>query len=304
MTKIGKIISGGIGAIALLFGMAFSPHISTAVLAETAVYESHIQVSPSSDRLKLDPGQEYDGSFVVNNIGTGAFSFSVYVTPFSMNDDCSENYETGSDYTEMSKWVTFDQSEFSNVQPGTGRTINYHIDVPNDIPSNSQYIAIFAETRKDSPDSDATINISQRVGYKVYVDLGGETRESGEVKSAQQSGFFFTPPVNSIFRVQNTGNIDFVSDHQMIVKDLFGKEIHNSSTSATVLPNSCREVELKYDAPAFGIFNVTNKVGFLNGTQYDETKLVVVMPIYLLAIFGLVIILLIYAVILKLRKKK
>jgi hypothetical protein len=205
----------------------------------------------------------------------------------------------------MSRWVNLDQNNYYDLQPDQSQVINFHIDVPKDAPSGGQYVVIFAETGKLDPSGGASVQVNKRIGYKFYANLGGETRQAGRIESVAQNQLYFEPPIISTSQVRNTGNVDFQATHKFKVVDLMGKEKYSETKEMDVLPDTCREVTLKWDgAPAFGLFNVTNEIEYLDQIHYNETKLVLVIPIYVIIIFGLVLILLIWAIILKIKKAR
>jgi hypothetical protein len=267
--------------------------------------ESHIQISPTGNRQKLEPGQKFTGSFNVNNIGSEAFDFRVYVKPFSIGDDCVDKYEVSNDFNQMSAWVNFDQNNYYNLKPDQTQKITFYIDVPKNAPSGHQYIAIFAETGSFDPASGNAIKVNKRIGYKFYADLGGQDNQAGKIESVKQGSLFLNPPINSTSKVRNTGNVDFTEEHTYTITGLGGQEVYSSTSKEDVLPDTCRIIKAKWDkTPAFGIFWVENKIEFLGQEQFNQKKLVIVIPIYVVLIFGIMIALLIWALVLKVKGDK
>jgi hypothetical protein len=71
-----------------------------------------------------------------------------------------------------------------------------------------------------------------------------------------------------------------------------GDELLSGSVTKRIMPNTTREIESKWDkTPTFGIFKVQNKVSFLGKVQYNQERIVIVAPIWLIVV--LVVILLI-----------
>jgi hypothetical protein len=259
-------------------------------------------LSPVRGKEKLEPGKRYSGSFTISNTGTMPFDFRVYVKPFAIGVDCVDRYEESNDFNMMTRWVNFDQNNYYGIQPDQVQTVNFHIDVPKDAPAGGQYVVIFAEQGDFDPNSGAAIGVNKRIGYKFYADLGGTNVTAGKVESVNQKGLFWNPPIVSSSHVRNTGNIDFVEKHTITITGLNGEEVYTKSQELTVLPDTCRKIEHKWDGtPSFGIFWVENRIEFLDKEQFSEKRLVIVLPIYIVVIFGIMIALLIWALVVKLR---
>ena len=262
-------------------------------------------LSPVKDRQKLEPGKQFDGQFTITNTGSQPFDFRVYVKPFSIGEDCVDQYDINNDYTLMTKWVNFEQNNYYNVEPDKVQVVKFSIDVPKNAPSGGQYIVIFAETGKFDPNGGAAVGVNTRVGYKFYGDLGGKNIESGRVESIRQGNWFWEPPINGSSTVRNTGNVDFTETHTYTIKTLGGKEVYNDSQSEDVLPDTCRKITHTWGStPTLGIFWVENTIEFLGREQSSEKKLVIVVPIYIVVIFSLVITLLLWALVLKIKGGK
>lgn len=264
-----------------------------------------MQLSPVKDRQKLTPGQKFEGSFNINNTGTAPFDFHVYVQPFSIGENCVDNYEVPDDFTTMTKWVTFDQQEYEGVQPGASQAVTFHVDVPDDAPAGGQYVVIFAETGDSGSAGGSAVKVNKRIGYKFYAYIEGENRESGKVKSVEQSQFYWQGPVESESKVYNDGNVDFTATHIYKITDLFGKEAMKPQEAvADVLPSSCRIMNQKWEGtPGFGLFWVTNEIKFFGKVQFSETKLVLVVPVWFVLLMIVVIGLLIWAIVLCVKQR-
>jgi hypothetical protein len=261
-----------------------------------------LHIAPPKAKLELKPGQQYDGSFEVYNTSNTELNVNVYVKPLSVTEACVESYEMNNEYTMMANWITLSTDKITDFQPGATEVIGYHVDTPLDIPGGGQYAIIFMETTDKQP---GMVVVSARVGFKVAADLGGETVREGRLGFIEQDQLYFDPPINSTATIHNSGNIDFQIDSEYTIKNFFGGDAYHNKSSETVLPKSCRIVRQTWsETPAIGLFWVTNKVDFLGQTQHDETKLVLVVPIWFLVIMGGVILLLLTALIMKIRQNR
>ena len=126
--------------------------------------KTFLQVSPSKQQLGgLEPGEVREGSFKVQNIGTGAFDFKVYASSYEVK---GENYDPvfdgSKDGLKIANWFTFSQ-DTGHLESDTEVTINYTIRVPQNAPGGGQYGAIMVETVKENDDKSNIQAISRVV---------------------------------------------------------------------------------------------------------------------------------------------
>jgi len=250
-----------------------------------------IDITPVDVDLSLAPGESYDGEFSIINRSTNAIDFRVTANGFYVKNLA---YETTFDddiaLNQIVHWVTFDQTDFSNLKPNDRQNVAYHIKVPDDAPGGGQYAVLFATVSSEAVDGSVTIKTDSRVGIKIYAKVAGETRTGGQVKSVEQPRFYTTPPIASVAQVKNTGNVDFHSRHEYVVESLFGGELFKGSAVYRIMPDTTREVRLEWgETSSIGIFKVHNKISFLGETQYDKVSIVVVIPIWLVVILLMIL---------------
>jgi hypothetical protein len=292
--------------LALVASLIISGATPAPVLAieKTDKPDVWLQVSPVSNTIELQPGQKYNGQMTVMNIGNLPFSFSMLASPYYVtNLDYQQRFDDKElPRTQIAHWISFDKTDYQNLQPNTSVNITYHINVPKDAPGGGQYAVLFAQTDSGPGNSVQTIN---RVGSLVYAHVAGDTRQAGEVISVDSSSWYFVPPIKTGSVVKNTGTVDFMTKQTLIVEGLFGGEVYRNSTDDKItMPDTSRRIELTWDkTPIFGIFRVTNQIEFLGKLQYSETQLVIVIPIWLLVIIITVLLLIILAIVLSVRRR-
>jgi hypothetical protein len=295
-----------------LAGALFLPFVSTAPVSadeETAtIPKIWIQISPVSEKIKLKPDKKIKRQISVSNVGGEPFDFRVYAESYSAKDlSYDPIFDQASDYNLIVDWIKFDKTEYKALKPGESINIPYYVDTPKDMPGGGQYAVVFAETDNNSTGSEGiAMKTVSRVGCLVFADLGGETRNSGEISSFEQL-FLLEAPLKSEAVIKNTGNIDFAAKFSTTVTTLFGREIINVTSENSILPETSRKLTNTWtEAPFFGIFNVKNTINFIDGTKLDETKTVLLGPlwlwitVYIIFLLTLVVIMLIIA--LKVRK--
>ena len=293
-----KLLVGVLLVVATAFGA------TTVIAEENELPDIYLQVSPVSTRLKLDPTEQYDGSIKVSNVGKLAFDFKIYASPYNVEDlTYYQNFNERGNYNKITNWISFDQTNYPEITPGQTIEVFYHINVPADAPGGGQYAVIFAETAGKN-NAESSIQTINRVGHTIYATVSGDTREEGELVSMEQKGLYFEGNIGSSAVVKNSGNVDFTSIHKLRVESIFGAELYNDSKNLTVIADTSRQVNREWDeTPMVGLFKVTNEINFLGQNHYSETKLVLVMPVWLLIILIAVIVGLILLIVIKLKKR-
>ena len=291
--------------------------ISKAAYAEPVDTENlpavWIQVSPTSQRLSLDPGSHHEGKFVVSNIGSGGFGFKVYAGSYKIGDVNYENvsYDSDTPRTQISRWIKFKKTDFY-LDSGESAVVEYTVDVPSSVASGGQYAILFAETKPEQSSSGVTA--IKRIGSVVYSRISGDTREEGRIVSLDVKSFHFSPSdaesfVMATSVVENTGNVDFDAEYKLDVKSIFGKSAFSNTRTHSVLPDEDikqRKVLMEWnDAPKLGIFRVTHdvKIAALDQEQ-SITKIVIIVPMFLIIVVVMVIVLLIVAIVTKKKRDK
>lgn len=270
-----------------------------------------LQVSPSSLDIELAPGKKSEKSFQVQNTGKKTFKFKIEVAPYTVTDENYDpNYEDESKYTDLAKWVTFSQTE-GEVDANGSVKIDVNIDVPKDVPAGGQYAAIMVSMEKNDEDADgqgAAIGMTQRIGLVMYSEVEGNTRKEGKVIENKVPSFRFQPPIAASSVVENTGNVHVTATYTLQVFSLFGSEevYSNDSNPETriILPETKRYNEISWDgAPALGIFKVKQTVNFLGQDSITE-KVVFLCPIWFLFIILLLIFVIIFWIINRVRGRR
>lgn len=270
--------------------------------------KTFLQVSPSKQQLGgLEPGEVREGSFKVQNIGTGAFDFKVYASSYEVK---GENYDPvfdgSKDGLKIANWFTFSQ-DTGHLESDTEVTINYTIRVPQNAPGGGQYGAIMVETVKENDDK-SNIQAISRVGMVIYSHINGEINRCTRILENKLPSFLFNPPIFGESRVENCGNVDAELSVSLKVYPFFSnEEIYTNEEKPTVLntlPATKRyHKELWTNSPAIGIFNVEQIIKYGSETK-AERKLVIVCPVWLIVLIVLFILSVIFWLVARNRERK
>ena len=250
----------------------------------------------------------------MTNNGDAPFVYQLYASPYSILDSdytMSFNEENATQYNQISRWITFKSTTGNyttnpqySIGPGESQTIYYRISVPDSIPDGGQYCVVFAETVRDNRNTSSGINTVSRVALSIVGHGSGDT-----VESAELTDYYITSPVstNGIkagFGVKNAGNTDFEVSYLYQIKSIFDKELYADNASYTVLPETERKINLAWEeAPIMGIYKARLAVVAAD-LNYDQTKIVIILPIWLMIIVLLLLTIIIIWIIILIRKRK
>lgn len=309
----------GIAAVATVLG------IGAAVLSapETKTYAEEasdttkpavwLQISPVSNRVSLSKGGKYDYSFTVSNIGSESFSYHVYAAPYSItSEDYAVSFSTETNRTQVSRWIQFYDNEGNlsdtasfKIESGETQSVSYRITVPDDIPDGGQYACIFAESDEtEGSVSGSGIKTVSRVGLIVYGRADGDTVDKAEIKDIDVPTFMTSGKISATSKVENSGNTDFEAVYGLNIKSMFGRQLYEKNSSYNILPDTERKVKMEWEeTPFMGIFQVHYVVRALD--QMEEfTKIVVIMPIFVIVLAIILLTLIIIWIIILIRKRR
>lgn len=310
-------------ALMVLGGASFA---SAAVYAEDGA--SSLKVSPSGTNVQLTAGATLegtvdgcvssisDGCFInVENTGSRAFNFKVYVTPYAVTGSDNElDFSAETTYTQIARWIQVKNAEGEYVDvdgeksvtfsaaPGEVRKVEYRINVPESIPGGAQYAVLWAQILNDA-DGEGIQTVGQ-VGSVIKGRSNENTIESAEVSGIDMTRFTFKGPLQAKVHVKNAGNTDFVINYTYTAKTFFGKEIYTNSDRTAAYPEMEYDVAMEWETPPMlGVFNVEFTV---NAADQNVTvkHVVVVMPVLVLILLILLLTVVVVWIIIIIRKRK
>jgi hypothetical protein len=264
-----------------------------------------IEISPSSVRMTLNPGETRSSSFSITNRGTEPHTFRLSASPYQVKDEAYTPIFEGAESApraQIARWITFEQDSYT-LEAEESIRVNFTINVPENAMGGGQYAAIFvsAETGTNS-----TINSVGRVGLLVYSTVRGDVYEQGEVVNHRINSPVFDKNLSVNMSVKNSGNADFVARHTMVVNSFFGnKQVFSLMRGFAVLPDTTRTMEMDWsETPRLGLFKVTSVIDADYVEKANENlgtweRTVLVIPLFLLVILIAIIVILIMMIVLK-----
>ena len=297
-------------SIGSIFTLIMGP-LASGVYAE----ERGITMSPMNQRVVLNAGEKYTGSFTISNPVNNSeeIKYQIVVRPFYVDDNYNVYYEETEGLNQIVDWTTVDID--SGVLPvGEVQKIHFTIDVPKDAPAGGQYAAITAvaidekNTKDDAENVGATIGQNMAIAHIIYAEVAGTTRRSGEIIDTNIPSFLLDGNISAESTIKNTGNTHGTATYKLQIFPLFSSEevYTNEETpqTKTILPNRTLTNKSTWDqTPAMGIFNVKYTVEF-EGVTTEVSKLVIKCPLWLLFVILFVIIALIIWIVIRIRTHK
>ena len=300
-----KLLSALLFAFASLGAALLTPVTATA----EEVPPAFLQISPTKQKVSIEPGTSYTSSMKVQNIGEGKFTYSVEAVPYSVTDDnYTQNYNNVGAHSQIAEWITFDErTQTGTLNAGDEVEVGFTINVPKDAPAGGQYAAIMASTGDGSSEANNVRTIN-RVGMIFYASVAGETRKTGSIVSNSIPSIVFNPPVTVTSLVENTGNVEATAKYTFKIWPLFDKETvyNNEDEQGTldIMPDTRRFGTMSWDgAPKLGVFWVEQTVTFLDQVSTNK-KLVFICPLWLLFVIFAIIFFMIFWLVSRARGRK
>ncbi len=272
-----------------------------------------LTVSPATTSVSLKPGASIDYTLVVDNKKSENLDITVYTAPYSIqNEDYDVDFEKETNRTQLSRWIEFVNADGSTtkeykttVPANTKSNIVYRVNIPQDIPAGGQYASIFVQTGDNAkPLETSGLQAVSRVGVIVYGRSNGETEEKAEVTETSVPTFLLNGPVTASALVKNLGNTDIEVSYSFTVTSIVGAELYHSEGKEPVLPDASRRMKQQWEnTQPMGLFRVSYKVETL-GETYEISRLVIILPAYMILLALFVLTLLIIWIIILIRKRR
>ena len=296
-------------------GLLMSGIIAINRVNDAVAKEINIQVSPASFEYSLNPGEIVNGEFLFVNRGDMTIDYEAKATPYSSTSDTENggqkvDYQTESNYTQITKWVTFSDNSKGVLAPGEDVKISFSVSVPKDVPNGGQYAALLVESKasRSNPEDGTSIAENASIGPVIYAKVNGSTRETAEIVKNDTNGFIFNPPIVVDSIVKNTGNVHTKASYIMRVYPFFGGESiysnEDNPSTVMVLPDASRYFSLSWDgAPAIGIYKVQSEVRIFDQVSKIE-KIVIICPMWVLILIIAFILAVIFWIVSRIKTRK
>ena len=267
MISIKKAVLYAIAVPVILGTVLFAPMVSAA--------SEVLTITPTTTTPVINPGAVYSGNFQVINQGNTSYPVEIYAAPYSVKTEAyTPDFTPVPGQPNIVNWIQFSVSQ-ATVQPNQAITVNYSITVPKNTQPGGYYAVAFAQTH--TAKSAAGVVINERVGEIFYIQVAGPVPKSGQLLTWNTS-FFQVPPITSTVRLEDSGGLNYASNIQVVVRDIFGTPKYTLTTLKEILPHTIRKITVQWaQTPSLGLFKVNGSVTVLGKSQPLPTEYVLVM---------------------------
>ncbi len=323
-----KRIFAGLFTVLTIASLALVPSVSTHAEEEKKeeTSQSALQISPSGARLNLSAGETLEGkaahcpkgddgcSVTVKNIGSAPIRFRTYASPYAVNGENNElsfAEEASNSHTQLYKWITVKneagewvkEAEFAVPADGS-KTIQYRIQVPEDLPGGSQYGVLWAQIINN--EESGGIETVGQIGAVLTARSSEGVIETSDITDMDFTKFATSGPLKATAKIKNTGNVDYAVHYYYTAKTIFGKEIWKNGDDKfkAAYPDTTYTIEETWENPPFmGIFQVEWRVEAAGNVQ-KQTALVIIMPVIVMIVMFLLLTVVVVWIIIICRKRK
>jgi hypothetical protein len=220
-----------------------------------------------------------------------------------LEDKESSNYQYA-----LTSWIQFEKKSLS-LQPGEEQMVKLFIDKERLTPG-AHYASILAQINQE--DAQGNIGLRGVLSSLVFVRAAtGKEVEEAKIKNYRCEGSYFTFPTSCSFILDNSGNVDLtihgVGQVEDIRKNVLSKELVNED-SLVSLPSTQREyvVELRKSTTFLwpGKYKATITITYGKGGQKLSAESTFGYIGYIPLALSLVLIIILYAVLRHLRRRK
>lgn len=268
-------------------------------------------VSPMNQKIILNPGESYNGSFTITNPQSNLsdFEYTATVIPFYVDESYDIIYQNNGDFNQITDWVIVEEKE-GKISPNQSKEVHFKINVPLDAPAGGQYAAITITSKSPENANENSVGVQNKlsIAHIIYAEIAGTTVRKGEVISATVPSFLLSGNVSGKTAIKNIGNVHGTATYKLQVFPLFSNEEaytnEENPDTRTILPDRTLYNTTEWNnTPTIGIFNVAYTAEF-EGVTTEVKKLVIICPLWLLFIILFAIMLIIFWLVSRARARK
>ena len=240
-------------AVALLCAVAISFSVRAQDNTDTG---NGLRITPVRQELILAPGQRDSYSIDLTNVSQGEMNV------VSVINDFESDNETGqpklllgpgeSSPFSIKEFVILPES--FPLEPGETMTVSIEISMPSEVKPGGYFGAIRFAPGTETGADEGTVALTASVASLLLISVPGDVPEGMTLENIQpkrgdhSSTFFESPPDVLAVTLANTGNTILKPFGQVVIKDIFGNEVHkyefnDAQVRSNVLPQSSRTFE-------------------------------------------------------------
>ena len=259
-----------------------------------------LTISPPLFELNLKEGETSSQTIKITNPTESLVEVYPLVMNFKASGESGEPafYPATSEEEKFSlaKWITFNQTKIA-LTPEQVVEFKFQIKVPSDAEPGGHYGVVFFATEPPQLEKDISqVAIASMIGSLILGKTPGEIIEKGVLEEFIAGRFYFKKPIKFTTRIQNTGNIHFKPQGEIMIKDWRGKIVEKvavNSAKGNVLPDSTRKFEESWTPQKWytvGRFKADLKLTYGESNQSLNGKLIFwIIPWWLITVLVILI---------------
>ncbi len=198
-----------------------------------------LEISPPSQEVQVDPGQNITITSSITNKGTNATPITVRIEDFTAVGDEGQVELTSDETYSIKNWGKVTPNKFT-LNPGQSQEVRATFSVPKGAAGGRYGSFVFQVAGKGSGDAAA---LSQEIASLFLVRISGPVDEKLTVLSFDAPRFSEFGPVPMSIKVKNSGNVHVKAYGLINVKDTFGRKVKDVIVYETnVFPGADRVI--------------------------------------------------------------
>lgn len=283
------LILVGIGITALLNASSLRSWVVAQVAGQG------LEISPPSQELTADPGQQLTFKVKITNRSSSSLPIKVSVEDFTASGEEGQvSLSSGSPWSVIS-WTKVNPSSFV-LPPQDTREVTAKVTIPKDAAGGRYGSLIFGVEPTSTPGQNAAI-VSQQIASLFLLRISGPVTEDLRLTSFSGPAFEEFGPIPFSLRFENKGNVHIKTYGLVNVTDMFGRKVADIVVPGTnVFPKASRVIEAKLNQVLlFGPLTATAIMYYGSQNQVvNATTIVWVFPLRIAT--GVIVVLIIFFV--------
>ena len=238
-------------------------------------YEAGTEGSAARFDLELYPGEIHQDKIKISNKSGKDATYKIFAADGKTTADGAFALSGVNDpKTEVGSWVSLEKDEVS-IPNGNEASVNFTVKVPSDAEVGDHLggISVFDtnQNQKQTDENGFVLNITTRVGVRIYVTVPGEIVKSMELTDFKGGLDPKTDKIVLDFGLKNTGNVRVEPRGEIkILNAILGSSAQNFPIDLRmVLPGNPTTVPIIWDkTPIAGKYVVRANISY--GDQPDQ----------------------------------
>ena len=300
-------------SLLFVFFVSISRQVLAAEMEDVAVYPATWdETNPLSKYwfiYSLQPGEIKEDAIELANLTKKQVSLDIYTVDalttkegaFALRNKNEPKKDTGA-------WIALSTNEV-NLGPQEVKVIPFTVVVPAnaDVGDHAGGIVVVQkESSQQTIDQQFGVNVVTRVGVRIYANIPGEI-----IRQLRITNFIIEKRENQrmfILELTNQGNVRLEPEGELMVKNIFGKEIFDSviEKRGEIFPKDTISKEIPWRSKFYQIGRFVAQSNIIYGPGLAVSRYLIfwIIPWWLIAIIIIVLLIIIYLLNKKYRKNK